>query len=188
MTFNFKQRDYIDKLFMSVGLRLPIQTYWSRAHSMRSINSLVTVGDCGQLGVKSSALCVGDGLLAVQLFPAGKEGVSRLYGRLGQLLMNHPSPQNPTSKRIEEHSRRDVGDQGLRMGAHTRRKRHKFIKACPMLDRLFHVVPGSRKGICFGLGLDKENVRQERGVVHPPGAKPLLAMQVTAVILLWQHL
>ncbi len=42
---------------------------------MRSVNSLVTVGDCGQLGVKSSALCVGDSLLAVQLFPAGKEGV-----------------------------------------------------------------------------------------------------------------
>ncbi len=54
------------------------------------------------------------------------------------------------------------------MGAHTQQKRHKFIKACPMLDRLFHVVPGSCKGIRFGLGLDKENVRQECGVVHKP--------------------
>ncbi|KAF8902507.1 hypothetical protein CPB85DRAFT_1256018 [Mucidula mucida] len=140
MTFNFKQRDYRDKLFI---YRLTGQ---ARAHSMRSVNSLVTVGDCGQLGVKSSALCIGDGLLAVQLFPAGKEVRDCMAVWVGDSVSPLKSIQEHiaviTSPRVHRSTR---GGMWVTRGS-------EWVHTLDERDT----------------SLDKENVRQECGVIHEP--------------------
>ncbi len=56
---------------------------------------------------------------------------------------------------------------GLSSGLHTRQKRRRFVKACPTLDRLSHVVPGSRTGLRLGLGLYTV-LRDEFATVNTP--------------------